>query len=102
MRKGDSLPANAIRKSGRFLFESFKSIWATALFDRLFNRFTGFAGVLLNPAKQLLGLAYGALDLVVREFGPLLFQLALDDINIAFGFECGHKICDFAGSDRIS
>jgi hypothetical protein len=58
----------------------------------MFDSFAGFAGVLLNLAKQFLGLAFGALKLVVRELGALLFQFALDDVKIAFDFEFGHKI----------
>jgi hypothetical protein len=46
--------------------------------------------MLLNPAKQFLGLAFGALEFVAHEFGLFLFQLALDDLNVALDFECFH------------
>jgi hypothetical protein len=46
--------------------------------------------VFLNPTKQFLGLAFDALEFIVRELGSLLFQLALDDVKIAFDFEFCH------------
>ena len=65
------------------------------LLDRFFDCFTDFAGMLLNPTKQFLGLAFDALEFVIRELGSLLFQLALDDVKIAFDFEFCHKISRF-------
>jgi len=59
--------------------------------DRLFDRFAGFAGALLNPANQFFLLAFGVLQIVIRELGPLLLQLALGDVPVAFDFECGHN-----------
>ena len=56
------------------------------LLDRLFDCFASFAGLFLNPTQQFLGLAFGALEFVVRKFSPLLFQLTLDDVTIAFDF----------------
>src|ERR1017187_2246630 len=44
--------------------------------ERLLNRFTGFPGALLNPANKLFLLAFGILEIVIRELGPLLFQLS--------------------------
>ena len=58
----------------------------------LFDSFTGFAGVLLNPTKQFLGLAFDILEIVVRELGSLLFQLTLDDVRVTFDFESCHKL----------
>jgi hypothetical protein len=31
------------------------------------------------------------LEIVIRELGPLLFQLALGDVPVAFAFECIHN-----------
>jgi hypothetical protein len=64
--------------------------------DRLFDRFAGFTGALLNAANQFFLLAFGKLEIVIRELGPLLFQLALGDVPVAFDFECGHNslVCD--------
>jgi hypothetical protein len=57
----------------------------------LFDRFAGFSRSLLNPADQFLGLAFGKLEIVVREFGPFLFQFALGDVPVAFDFKCVHN-----------
>ena len=54
--------------------------------DGLFDRFPGFAGALLNAAQQFIVLALGALEIVIRELGPLLFQLALGDVPVALDF----------------
>jgi hypothetical protein len=59
--------------------------------DGLFDRFTGFARALLNPANQFILLAFGIQEIAIREFGPFLFQLALGDVPVAFDFECGHN-----------
>jgi hypothetical protein len=42
----------------------------------IFDRFTGFAGAFLNTTQQFALLAFGKLGIVIRELGPLLFQLA--------------------------
>jgi hypothetical protein len=65
----------------------------TALSGRFFDCFTDFAGVLLNSTMQFLGLAFGALEFVVREFGLFLFQLTIDDVKVALDFEFGHTFC---------
>jgi hypothetical protein len=49
----------------------------TGLLDGLFDRFSGFAGALLDPTVQFVVLALDELKIVIRELGPLLFQLAL-------------------------
>jgi hypothetical protein len=67
----------------------------TRSIDRFFDCFAGFAGVLLNPAEQFLRLAFRALELIVRETGARLIELAFDDVKIAFDFKFGHKICGF-------
>jgi hypothetical protein len=59
--------------------------------DGLFDLFTGFAGALLNAAQQFILLAFGKLEIVIRELGPLLFQLALGDVPVAFDFEFVRK-----------
>jgi hypothetical protein len=58
----------------------------TGFLDRLFDRFTGFARALLNPANQFLLLAFGVLKIVIGELGPLLLQLAFGDVPVAFDF----------------
>jgi hypothetical protein len=57
-----------------------------------FDGFTGFAGALLNPANQLVLLALDELEIIIGELGPLLLELALGDVPVAFDFECIH-IC---------
>jgi hypothetical protein len=59
--------------------------------ERLLNRFAGFPGALLNPANKFFLLAFGELEIVIRELGPLLFQLALGDVPVAFSFEFVHN-----------
>ena len=41
--------------------------------NHFFDRFAGFAGALLNPANQFGPLAFGVLQIVICERGPLLF-----------------------------
>src|ERR1039457_291056 len=59
--------------------------------ERLLNRFAGFPGALLNSANKLFLLAFGVLEIVIRELGPLLFQLAFGDVPVAFDFKCVHN-----------
>src|ERR1017187_3887472 len=61
--------------------------------EGLLDRFAGFPGTLLNPADKLFLLAFGVLEIVIRELGPLLFQLALGDVPVTFSFEFVHNIC---------
>jgi len=42
----------------------------------IFESFTGFASAFLNTTQQFILLAFGKLGTVIREIGPLLFQLA--------------------------
>jgi hypothetical protein len=58
--------------------------------DGPFNRFPGFPGALLNASQQFFLLPLGKLEIVIRELGPLLFQLALGDVPVALDFECVH------------
>ena len=59
--------------------------------DGLFNRFAGFARALLDSAEKFFLLAFGILEIVIRERGPFLFQLAFGDVPVAFDFECCHN-----------
>ena len=61
--------------------------------DHFFDRFTGFAGALLDPANQFFLFAFSVLKIVIRELGPLLLQLAFGDVPVAFDFECRHNNC---------
>jgi hypothetical protein len=63
--------------------------------ERLLDRFAGFPGALLNPANQFFLLAFDVLEIVIRELGPFLFQLALGDVPVAFDFECSHNSLRF-------
>ena len=58
--------------------------------DSLFDRVAGFARALLNPANKFFLLAFGIFEIVIRELGPLLLQLALGDVPVAFDFEFIH------------
>jgi hypothetical protein len=69
----------------------FAAAGGAGFLDRVFDHFTGFAGELLNPANQFFLLAFGVLEIVIRELGPFLFQLAPGDVPVAFDFECGHN-----------
>src|ERR1035438_4819631 len=59
--------------------------------ERLLDRFAGFPGALLNSANKLFLLAFGVLEIVIRELGPLLFQLPFGDVPVAFDFKCVHN-----------
>jgi hypothetical protein len=62
---------------------------------RILHGFMDFAGVLLKLAQQFPGLAGDEFQFVVCEIGALLlFQLALDDVKVAFDFEFCHKNFD--------
>src|SRR5664279_4976379 len=61
--------------------------------EHLLDRLAGFPGALLNPANKFFLLAFGVLEIVIRELGPFLFQLALGDVPVAFDFECSHNSC---------
>jgi len=56
--------------------------------NHFFDRFTGLAGALLNPAHQFGLLAFDELQIVIRELRPLLLQLAFGDVPVTFDFEC--------------
>jgi hypothetical protein len=87
------------RPGARFQFTSLVAravddLIATAgrgFFDGLLDRFTGFAGALLNAAQQFILFAFGELKVVIRELGPLLLQLAFGNVPITFDFECCHN-----------
>ena len=63
----------------------------TALVQFFFDGFAGFARGLLDAADQFLCLAFGVLEVVIRQLGPFLFELALGDVPVAFDFECIHN-----------
>jgi hypothetical protein len=69
----------------------FTAAGGAGFLDGFLDRFTGFAGALLNPTEQFVMLALDVLEIVIRELGPLLFQLAFGDVPVAFDFECVHS-----------
>ena len=71
---------------------SFEAAGGSAFHNHLFHRFTGFPGALLNAAQEFLLLASNELKIIIRELRPLLFQLALGDVPVAFDFECVHGL----------
>ena len=74
-----------------FVGSLFAAAGGAGFLKRLFDRFPGFAGALLNPANKFFLLAFGVLEIAIRELGPLLFQLALGDVPVAFNFEFVHN-----------
>ena len=74
--------------AGRHLFATAAG---TGFMECLFNGVTGLPRALLNPANQFLGFAFGKLQIVIRELGPFLFELALRDVPVAFDFKCVHN-----------
>jgi hypothetical protein len=78
----------------------FATAGGAGFIEGLFDRFAGFPGALLDPSDQFLGLAFGEMEIVIRELGPFLFELALGDVPVAFDFEGSHNgkvgcICRF-------
>jgi hypothetical protein len=74
----------------------FDSLFATArsrtgILDSLLNRFAGLAGALLNASQQFFLFAFDELKIVIRELAPLLLQLALSNVPVAFNLEFVHK-----------
>jgi hypothetical protein len=69
----------------------FAAAGGAAILDGLFDRFPSFASALLNPANKFFLLAFGVLEIVIRKLGPLLFQLALGYVPVAFDFEFVHN-----------
>ena len=59
--------------------------------DGLFDGFTRFASAFLNATKQFIFRAFGESEIVVGELRPLLFQLALGDVPVAFNFKFSHS-----------
>jgi hypothetical protein len=83
-------------RSSCFIEREVGCLFATAaagrgFLDGLSDCFPGFAGALLNAAQEFIVLAFSELEIVIRKLGPLLFQLALRDVPIAFDFECVHN-----------
>src|ERR1039457_6362511 len=74
-----------------FVGSLFAAAGGAGILDGLFDRFPGFAGALLNPANKFFLLAFGESEIVIRELGPLLFQLPLGDVPVALNFEFIHN-----------
>jgi hypothetical protein len=74
-----------------------ESAGRTEILDCLLDGFAGFARFFLDATEEFLLLAFGKLEIVVRERGPFLFQLAFGDVPIAFDFKCGHKFNRYSG-----
>ncbi len=60
--------------------------------DGGFHGFAAFAGALLDAAQQLVLLAFDELQVIVRELGPLLDEIAFDDVPFAFDSEVVHAL----------
>jgi hypothetical protein len=69
----------------------FATATGAGFLERFFDRFAGFARALLDPADQFILLAFGVLEIIIRELRPFLFQLALGDVPVAFDFEFVHN-----------
>jgi len=65
---------------------------SAGVFDGFLDRIHGFAGALLNPAKKDIVLALDELEVVFCQVRPFFFQLAFDDVPVAFNFEGVHNI----------
>jgi hypothetical protein len=79
-------PAQAL---DNFVSELFTAGFLHGLFDRC----ASFARALLNPPIKFFVLAFGILQIVIRELGPLLFQLPFRNVPITFDFKFGHMVC---------
>jgi hypothetical protein len=76
-----AVPANLFTPAG-----------VAGILDGLLDGFAGFPGPLLNAPDQFFLFAFGVLEIVIRELGPFLFQLALGDVPVAFDFKFGHDV----------
>ena len=56
----------------------------TKFADGLLNGFEGLTRALLYPAVEFVLFSLIILEIIVGEAGPLLFELPLDDVPIAF------------------
>ena len=59
--------------------------------EGVFHGHPGLARALLDATDQFVLFAFDVLQIVIRELGPFLFQLALGDVPVAFDFECSHN-----------
>jgi len=59
--------------------------------DRLFNRFPGLAGALLDAADQFVPAALSILQVVLGKLRVFSFQLALGDVPVAFDNKGVHR-----------
>jgi len=51
----------------------------------------GFAGAFLNAAQQFNLTAFDELEIIVGKIAPFLLEAPLEDVPVAFDFECCHK-----------
>lgn len=56
----------------------------------LFNRVTVFAGAFLNAAEQFVFRALDVSQIIIRELGPFLLELAFGDVPVSFNFKFIH------------
>jgi hypothetical protein len=67
------------------------------LMDRVFKGYTSLVGMFLVQAQHYLGLAGDTLPFIAGEPAPFLSQLALEDVQVAFDSEFGHKMGGLGG-----
>jgi hypothetical protein len=63
--------------------------------DCLLDCFTRFTRTFLDASEQFVMLAFSVLQIIIRELGPLLLQLAFRDIPVPFNFKFGHNTPSF-------
>ncbi len=63
----------------------------TVSIDGAFHGLAAFSSAFLNASEQLFLLAFDVLKVVVGELGPLLLEVAFDDVPVAFDFEFCHR-----------
>ena len=57
-----------------------------------FDRFLRFPGTFLDAADEFVRLAFCKLEIVVRQIGPFLLELALEDVRVALGLCRSHSM----------
>lgn len=58
--------------------------------DTRFHSLTGLACALLDSTQQLILLTFDIDEIIVRELGPLLFEMAFENVPVALEFEFVH------------
>ena len=61
------------------------------LLDGGLHGFTALTGALLNAPQKFVLLALYVHQVVVGELSPLLLEIALEDVPVAFDFQCCHR-----------